>query len=224
MLTILAAEAQTRVAADVTIQQAHKGKSVRVEKQVYYNANGSLVVHFTYPTQYYVITNRLGETSVYQPQTNEVMQMNDASVSSEDEMIALFMTPNYTDLGLQQLGFVLNKVERKGGDQIGTYVPTGNNSRDISRAVVVCREGNPIYCAFYDHDGLMTRKTYYSRYTEFRTFTMPTLVTQIAYNGLGDSVIKREEYRNIRTEGFGSESLFDFTIPNNAKRVSPKTR
>lgn len=191
---------------------------------MFYNANGNLVVHFTYPQQYYVITNRLGETTLYQPEANEVIQLNDQSITSEDEMIAIFMTPNYSDLGLTKLGFVLHKVERKGQDQISTYLPTTSNDKGIQKATIVCRGGNPIYCAFYDHDGLLTRKTYYSRYQDFAALTLPTLVTQIAYDGTGDSVIKREEYHNIRTSNFAADALFDFSIPANAKRVNPATK
>ena len=66
------AVAQSRLSADVTVRQVHKGKAMRVEKQVFYSSNGNLVVHFTKPQEYYMITNRLGETSVYQPKVNEV--------------------------------------------------------------------------------------------------------------------------------------------------------
>ena len=207
--------------ADVTIRQVHKGKAMRVEKQVFYSANGNLVVHFTYPQEYYMLTNRLGETSVYQPAAGEVMQMNDRSMSTETEMLAVFMSPNYADLGLSRLGFVLGKVEREGDDVVSTYTPTHVDDKAISRAVVVCRHGNPIYCAFYDQSGNITKKTYYSRYVELPAMTFPTLMTQIAYDHAGDSVIRREEYSNIRTKDFPAGALFDYRVPANARRVSP---
>ena len=213
--------AQSRLSADVTVRQVHKGKSVRVEKQVFFSANGNLVVHFTYPQEYFMVTNRLGETSVYQPKANEVMQMNDRSMSSETEMLSVFMSPSYADLGLTRLGFVLAKVENEGSDQVRTYTPTHVDDKAISRVVVVCREGNPIYCAFYDQSNLVTKKTYYSRYVELPMLTFPTMVTQIAYDHAGDSVIRREEYHNIRTKDFSKDALFDFRVPTNARRVTP---
>ncbi len=213
--------AQNRLSADVTVRQVHKGKSLRVEKQVFFSLNGNLVVHFTYPQEYFVVTNRLGETSVYQPLAGEVMQMNDQSVSSETELLSVFASPNASDLGLTKLGYVLNKVERDGDDQIRTYVPTHIDDKGIGKAVVVCRKGNPIYCAVYDLDGHISKKTYYSRYVEYPVLTFPTLVTQISYNHVGDSVIKREEYKNIRTKDFPGDAMFDYKVPANAIRVSP---
>ena len=209
-----AATAQNRLSADVTVRQVHKGKSIRVEKQVFYSANGNLVVHFTYPQEYYLITNRLGETTVYQPKANEVMQVNDRSMS-------VFMSPSYADLGLTRLGFVPGKIERDGDNQVMTYTPTHVDDQAISKVVVVCRDGNPIYCAFYDQSGSITKKTYYSHYVELPVLTFPTMVTQIAYNHAGDSVIKREEYSNIRTKDFPQGALFDYKVPANAKRVTP---
>lgn len=221
MSLCVTAAAQNRIMADVTARQVHKGKSLRVERQVFYSANGSLVVHYTYPQEYYMITNRIGETSVYQPKANEVMQINDQSVNSENEMISVFMSPNYSDLGLTKLGFVLSKIEKDGADQVKTYTPTHMDDKAISKVVVVCRDGNPIYCAFYDQAGNITKKTYYSHYVELPVMTFPTMVTQIAYDSKGDSVIKREEYKNIRTKDFPKDALFDYRVPTNAKRVSP---
>lgn len=215
------AVAQNRIMADVTARQVHKGKSMRVEKQVFYSANGNLVVHYTYPQEYYVITNRIGEASVYQPKANEVMQMNDQSITSESEMMSVFMSPSYADLGLTKMGFVLGKVEKQGNDQVKTYTPTHLDDKAIKKVVVVCRDGNPIYCAFYSQSDQIVKKTYYSHYVELPAMTFPTLVTQISYDSKGDSIIRREEYRNIRTKDFPKEALFDYKVPTNARRVTP---
>lgn len=221
VLSVNVVVAQNRLMADVKVRQVHKGKVIRVEKQVFYSSNGNLVVHFTYPQEYFMVTNRVGETSVYQPKAGEVMQMNDRSMSSETEMLAVFMSPSYADLGLTRLGFVLSKVERDGNDQVSTYTPTHVDDKAISHAVVVCRDGNPIYCAFYDQSGNITKKTYYSRYVTLPAMTFPTMVTQIAYDHAGDSVIRREEYLNIRTKDFPTGALFDYRVPANARRVTP---
>ena len=196
--------AQNRLSADVTVRQVNKGKSMRVEKQVFYSTNGNMVVHFTYPQEYYMITNRLGETSVYQPAANEVMQVNDQSMSTESELLT-----------------VLSKTERNGKDQVKTYTPTHIDDKAFKKVVVVCRDGNPIYCAFYSQSDQIIKKTYYSRYADLPILTFPTLITQISYDNKGDSIIRREEYKNIRTKDFPKNALFDYKVPANAKRVTP---
>ena len=214
-------QAQKRLSADVTTRQVNKGKSIRVEKQVFYTTNGNMVVHFTYPQEYYMVTNRLGETSVYQPAANELMQVNDHSMSTETELLTVFLSPNYADLGLTKQGFILTKVEKEGKDQIRTYTPTRMDDKIYKKVVVVCRDGNPIYCAFYDQSDLIVKKTYYSRYVEQSVFSFPSLITQISYDTKGDSIIRREEYRNVRTKDFPKNALFDYKVPANAKRVNP---
>lgn len=221
MSLCVTAAAQSRIMADVTARQVHQGKSVRVEKQVFYSTNGNMVVHYTYPQEYYMITNRIGETSVYQPKTNEVLQVNDQSVSSENEMISVFMSPSYADLGLTKMGFVLGKVEKRGDDQVKTYTPTRVDDKAFSKVEVVCRGGKPIYCAFYSKSGQVVKKTYYSRYVDLPVVTFPTLITQISYDNAGDSIIRREEYRNIRTKDFPADALFEYQVPAKAKRVDP---
>lgn len=215
-------QAQQRMAADVTVRQVYQGKSMRVEKQLFYTAGGNLVVHYTHPQEYYMLTNTLGEMQVYQPQAGEVMQMTDAEFSSQSETFALFMRPDYADLGLTRHGFTLKDVRRDGNDVVKTYRPSAIDDRNIGRVVVVCRDGKPIYSAFYDLSDRLMRKVYYSRYTALPSFSFPTSVTQISYDTKGDSVIKKEEYRNIRTSGFGSEALFDYKVPATARRVSPQ--
>ena len=67
----------------------------------------------------------------------------------------------------------------------------------------------------------MVKKTYYSHYVELPMITFPTLVTQISYDGRGDSIIRREEYRNVRTKDFPKDALFDYKVPADARRVTP---
>ncbi len=212
---------QNRLSADVTIRQVHKGKAMRVEKQVYYNMNGNLVVHYTYPQEYYWVTNSLGESSVYQPKVNEVMVVNDRSMSSEAEYFVQFLSPDYADLGLTRNGFALKGVEREGDNVVKTFLPTNINEKSVKKVVVVCRDGRPIYCAIYGPDDHITRKVYYSKYVTFPKLTFPTSITQISYNAVGDSIIKKEEYKNIKTKDFAPGALFDYKVPAGAKRVNP---
>ena len=168
-----------------------------------------------------MVTNRLGETAVYHPKTNEAMQMETGAMDSRGEIFALFMEADGADLGLGRAGYVLRGVEHEGSDQVRTYVPSASGVGRGGRAVVVVREGKPIYLAFYAADGHMQRKCYFSKYVELPMATFPTVVTQISYSGASDSVIRKEEYRNIKTSGFGADALFDFSVPQSAKRVKP---
>ena len=212
---------QTKLSADVTIRQLHQNKVIRVEKQVFFTSNGNLVIHYTYPQEYYMITNSLGETSVYQPAANEVMNINDKSLSSQTEFFTLFMTPAYSDLNLTNLGFTLQGIKKDGSNIVKTFIPTQKADKEISKATVVCQKDKPIYSAFYDKSGKVLKKTYYTNYVTYPNISFPATITQISYDTKGDSVIKKEEYKNIKTNNFSKDALFDYKVPKGAKRVNP---
>lgn len=221
LLALMPAVAQSRISADVTIRQLNNKKVVRVEKSLFFSSNGNLVVHFTYPQEYYMVSNSLGETSVYQPAVNEVMQMNDKSFTSRSDIFALFLTQDFSELNLTQSGFLLKETKKEGDKVVRTYTPTMKEDKGISRVVVVLRNNQPIYCGYYNVKDKLMRKTYYSRYVTFPNYSFPTSITQISYDAKGDSVVRKEEYKNIKTSDFGADALFDWRVPKDARRVSP---
>lgn len=209
------------MSAHVTSQQVANNRSIRVERELYYTVGGDLVIHYTYPKEYYMKSNRLGEMAIYQPASNEVTLYNDPETATQTEVFLVFLSPDRTNLNLTRLGFVLQKVEKAGKRVIKTYTPTHSQDKSYAQAVVVLEDNKPIYCAFYDQSLNIVKKTFYSQYTTLPFLTFPTRITQIAYNGTGDSIVRREEYKDIQTSSFPSDAPFDFQIPTHAQRVSP---
>ena len=213
--------AQTQISADVSVRQLYNNKVLRVEKQLFFTSNGDLVVHYTYPQEYYMITNSLGETSVYHPATNEVMYMSDAALSSQSEVFSLFTSSASSDLNLTNMGFTLQSTEKEDANIIKIFVSDNSVQKDIRKAKLVCRKNRPIYCAFYSDKDKISKKTYFSDYITLPNFSFPTVITQISYGSKGDSVIMKEEFKNIKTDNFTDDALFRYTVPKGAKRVNP---
>lgn len=213
--------AQQRLSADVTTRQVVKNKVLRIERQLFYTAGGDMVTHYTYPQEYYMRSNQLGEVVVYQPTTNEVALFNDKSMAEQSEIMLQFLSPDRANLNLTRLGFVLQKTERQGKRIVKTFTPTMIEDKIYSKVVLVMENNRPIYCAFYDKNATIVKKTFYSNYTTLPTLSFPTRITQISYNTLGDSTIRKEEYKNIKTSGFAADAPFQFRVPSNAKRVNP---
>lgn len=221
VLFVTSGYAQQRITADVTTRQVMKNKSLRVERQLFYTAGGNLVIHYTYPQEYYLTTNGLGEVTVYSPKNNEVTMFRDNTVSSQSETMISFISPDHANLGLRQMGFVQKKSEKEGKRIVKTFIPTLKEDKIYSKVVVVSEQGEPIYCAFYDKNNNIVRKTYYAEYVRLPMVSFPTRITQISYGNVGDSIVRQEVYKNIKTSGFASSEMFDFKVPANAKRVNP---
>ena len=131
ILTILAAalllapagaSAQRRIIADVEVKQAAAGKVATITKRVHCSNDGRAVIHFLKPQDYIVVTNVKGETRMYIPSTNEVMVDNSSVLTSQDELISVFMSGRAGDLGLGMYGYRLQSTTREDGLVKKTYV------------------------------------------------------------------------------------------------------
>lgn len=212
--------AQQKIRADVQTKVLSKGKSITVEKSIFYQTNGAMVVHYAKPQEYFMLTNSLGEAKIYMPSRNEVMVMNDKIFSSQNELIYVFLSNAYLDLGLSDLGFQLKGQEQKGKRLIKTFTTNRKDLKNVGKIELAFEAGLPICCIYYDSKNNITRKIYYSAYSYQKQFTLPTRITEISYTAEKDSVVRRELYSNIQTANFSQPTFFDYTIPNSAKLVS----
>lgn len=212
--------AQNRLSADVLVRQLSQNKLTKIQKEIFFSSNGNLVVHYTYPIEYYVITNLLGKNSIYLPSKNEVMYIDNWLFSSNSEIITCFFKANYSDLNLTNIGFTLQSSQKEGDNIVSIYVPNNNSIKTIKKVKIVCQKDKPIYSAFYTKKDKIATKTFYTNYITLPNVSFPTTITQILYDEKGDSIIRKEEIENIKTNDFPNENLFDFQIPENAKRVN----
>ena len=213
--------AQQRIAVDVTTRQLQNKRVLRTERQIFFSNNGNTVVHYTHPQEYVVVSNRLGEMQIYQPSANEVMIMQDREAVAQMETFLFFVSGDCSDLNLTKLGFMRKSLKKDGERLVATYEPTMPEDKIYSKVVVVTQDRKPIYSAFYGTDGKVLKKYYYSHYSNLTSYTFPTRITQISFGSHGDSTIVREEYGNIRTSDFGKEAMFDYSVPADARRVTP---
>ena len=73
----------SQISMKVTTRVLTKGKSISSEGELFYRAgNGSLVTRFITPQEYLVITNAVGEFSIYQLAENTVTQAKGKDYSS----------------------------------------------------------------------------------------------------------------------------------------------
>lgn len=104
---------QNKIQAEVTIQQLVNKQVLTIKKEIYYQSNGRLVTHILVPQEIFTITNSLGEVSSYLPSENTAWTTVSPNQSTKNEILAIFSSNNRYDLGLSQLGFILNKQEKR---------------------------------------------------------------------------------------------------------------
>ena len=216
LLVPAGASAQRRVSAGVEVKQAAAGKVATITKRVHCSSDGRAVIHFLKPQDYIVVTNVKGETRMYIPSTNEVIVDNSAAMTSQDELISLFMSGRSEDLGLGLYGYRLQSTAREDGLVKKTFVT--DEPGDIPKVEIVYENFLPIYCGFIDASGRTVTKTYYSQYVPAGRLLLPTRTTSITYTSQKDSSVMRTIYSDIRVDD--DDPMYGFEIPANAKVVS----
>lgn len=218
ILSAFCASAQRKITADVEVKQVAGGKVMTINKRVHCANSGLVVTHFLKPEEYIVITNTKGEMKMFNPKTNEVMMENASGLSSQDELISIFMSGRADDMGLAAYGYKLQSTVREEGYLKKTFTTT--NRQESPAVEIVYENFLPIYCGYLNDGGRTVRKVYLSSYKLEGRLMLPTRMTEINYVSAKDSTVSRVIYSNIQLDK--DDPMFDFQIPANAKVVTLK--
>ena len=216
LLVPAGASAQRRISADVEVKQAAGGKVATITKRVYCSLDGRIVVHFLKPEDYIVTSNVKGETRIFIPRTNEVVVDNTSAMTSQDELISVFMSGRAEDLGLGMYGYRLQSTTREDGLVKKTYVT--DKEGDVPKVEIVYENFLPIYCGYVSASGKTISKTYYSKYVPAGRTMIPTRTTSITSTSQKDSSVMRTIYSDIRVDD--NDTYYDFQVPAGAKVVT----
>lgn len=213
----LLAQNKDRVSVSQETQILTRGSKSIFKCDIYYNKEKDVVVtHHFYPAEFIKMSNRLGEIKIYFPGTNTVTIQQSQTLSTTNDLLYYFVNNKLTDLGLSKEGFKLVNTTREEGMMITTWqAPV--SLKVINQIKIVFKEMLPVYAEYVDLGGDIKKKIYYSRYSDFKTFSMPLRVTEISFENKIDSTIRLTVFSNVRTTGFPDDNYFSFKIPDDAK-------
>ncbi|HKM94918.1 MAG TPA: hypothetical protein VJY41_14810 [Prolixibacteraceae bacterium] len=198
------------------------GKKISSSMDLFFDKSKLTVAKvITSPDLIYIFTNRLGETKIYYPETNQVSYMQSEGMSSKNEMIYYF-AHNLTDqLGLADEGFSLASRSYENQYLVTVWnAPVEMNL--IDRVKMVFDGANPIYAEYISRKEKIIKKIYYSQYNDYISFRLPLRITEIAFSESGDSTIKRTIFSNLKVLPSPNSEFFDFQIPDNAEPIKKK--
>lgn len=208
----------SRISMKVNTQLLTNGKSISSLGEMYYQAgNGALVTRFITPVEYLVITNAVGDFSVYQFSDNSVTQSRGKDYSSENSFIYYFLKNKTFDMGLGASGFTLRNTRFENELVITTWNPPMELMNAISEVELVHENHKPIYMGFKNSGRKFIQKVYYYKYQQIGEYSLPTTITEIQYLPKGDSSITRRTYSDIKINEKVDPTWLNFRIPNNAK-------
>lgn len=218
VLSALFAQAQKRVSVDAEIKSLADGKVTTVTRRIHCQRDGRLVTVTFTPVKSYLVQNLKGEARFYAPSSNEVYSVMDSKLSSQNNLLYIFLSGHTDDLGLIALGYNLktSQIDNEGYLK-RTYISA---REDLYPSVeLVLKNYLPIYVEYKDTAGNPLGKTYLSDYDTNSSFVFPKRVTEISYiREKHDSTITRTIYSVPDLSG--KDKDFDFQIPQGAKPVA----
>ena len=196
------------------------GMKNRTEADIFYLVEeGRIISHYTYPSEYFRISDRLGEVKLYFPESNSVFIQRDPFLSSENELLHFFVYNKISDLGLQELGFKPVETKMDEGILVTTWKPINPESENIKKIVLAHENNMPLYMAYFDKKDKAIKKIYYSDYSMLSFCALPTTVVDISYVSEKDSVISRRQFMGLENGIHLKSSYFNFQVPEDAKRI-----
>ncbi|MBC3784748.1 LolA family protein [Spirosoma utsteinense] len=206
-----------RLSATITTRQVQQGKSVTIRGEMFYQRNGNMVTHFTFPRDLVILANKLGETRIYDPSRNAVIRYQSEAFSTQTTQLAFFLNGTTTDMGLNQLGFVQDKTSHTGKLLITEWrLKTPNAKSPIQRVRIVYDRANPIYMHYANSAGKIIRKVFYYGYQPIEGRLFPATTTEIVYQER-DSTVSKTVYSDFRLNQVATSPYFEYAIPANAK-------
>jgi outer membrane lipoprotein-sorting protein len=206
-----------KLSVDMTIRQVQQGKSVTLKGSLFYQQNGNMVTHFIYPREYMIVANKLGETRLYDPVKNTVIQYQNFLFSTQSSQFYYFFSGKISDMGLTRIGYVQDKTYNEGSLLVTEWkLKTPDKKASIQRIKIVYDGQRPVYMHYQEAGGRVFRKVFYYNYQMLDAYFFPATTTEILYDK-GDSVVSKTNYTDFRLNERATGAYFNYTIPPNAK-------
>ena len=210
-----------RLSVRMESKRLFNGKVVIVKADLFFKyTEGTLLMHYFYPTDYLFITNSKGEVKMYFPDKNEVMIQQNQIFASDNDALYFFLSNQVNDLGLKEMGYSVASTRFEEGITITSWLPPSWQIGRISKVELAHENYLPIYTAYYNEKSKAIRKVYFTNYYISSAAALPQRITEIEYLPNGDSIISRKIYSDIKFDLNASNEYFDFKIPANAKPIT----
>lgn len=213
----------TFVFLETTSQRLHDQEVATTTSEILLNIdNGEMKVHYLTPQEFYIFTNKHGEMEMYYPSKNELMRQQNLLFSSENEPVYHFFNNQAQDLGLANMGFLLETSELDGDFLVSEWVAPPELMKSVSKAVLAQQDYLPVFVAYYNVDGKVKQKIYFSDW-DYQSFAVyPKRITQIDFLPNNDSIISKRTYKNIHLGQQAKSHFTNIEIPDNAKLIEYK--
>ncbi|MEP0984788.1 hypothetical protein [Ekhidna sp.] len=194
------------------------GKTIKMNADIYFSSDGSMVSHFVSPAEVYIINNEEGELKIYNPLNNQVFESTNYQSGSQSTTFYYFLKNQYADMGLKRVGFELSDI-KVDGDLLINYWTPPEEVGAFSDIELVRKARKPIFMGYRDRKGKYLKKVYYYNYENIGYgIEFPMSITEIDYTEQ-DSIVSKTTFQGFRFDDQSDFEMLNFEIPKDAKLI-----
>lgn len=206
------------VSFQMTQRRNIQGKTSRHSAKMYFTPEGKMVAHYYSPIEFFMINNKEGELTLYNPQENSVYQTMNNLLSSQNNPIYFFMSGNTEDMGLKKMGYTLKETKIDDGLLVSYFQKPASINEEFSMVELVHKGRNPVFLGYLDDYDKYVKKVFYYDFKDFQGFSMPQSITEIEYFE-SDSSIAKTTFDTFQFNNSSDKEILDFQVPENAKVI-----
>ena len=207
------------VSFEMTQRTNKEGKTSEIRSLVYFDNQNQMTIRQLYPMEIYVKNNSDGELIIYNPKTNEVFQMMNYMLSSQQNQFYFFLQGKTDDMGLVDMGFTLNGSRLEDGLLISNYAVPPEVKKYFDHIEIVHDGQKPIFIGYINKKGEYLKKVFYYDYIVDLDILFPGSITEINYIGKHDSIITKTSFSEFKVDDWDHKEMVEFTVPDDAKLI-----
>jgi hypothetical protein len=211
------AQNKKRICMHMKSQTLQKGKIMTSEAEQYFLFPEGIVINYIdEPDEYVFISNTFGEAKIYRPDRNQLILKSNELLASNNNSLYYFLTNQTYDLGFKDLGLTVFDSEEDGDYLVTRWQAPPRMLHQVDKIELVHENQVPIYSCYRNTEGQITLKVYFEDFSVIEGSQVPKRITEIIYLPEGDSIIKRTDFSNVRSDGACDKEKFNFKIPEDA--------
>ena len=212
-LNLATGQGYFRVSGDYSIKaKAADGTAQLVIGKFYYDRNIRKIVYVnTFPEKEIWLT---ADTTLYQLVDDTVVTRQTVPPVAVFSIFHLCLANKLNQFGLQSSAFKIGRVEQKEDMVITTWEPPRSHSRMFGKVMISNKERKLYGIVFFDKDGAIVKKQFFSKYLSINGLEFPGEVVEILYDE-GHESYRITKYKNIVLDDLSNEILYNYPIPGN---------
>lgn len=212
-IILSSAEAQDfyRISGDFSIKSKDDSTLSLTRGSFYYDLNHRKVVYdLNFPHEEKWI---LSDSLIFRMRGDTLYEKTEGASIVEFSIFHLILNNKLHDYGLRESIYDLKEVEKNGDMVIYTWTPPLIMKSMLGNVLLSQKDKRLFGLVFLDKDGNILRKQFFRNFQNINGLEFPTEIVDLVYvEGL--EIVQKTNYKNIKVNEAGKESMYNFPIPN----------